>query len=57
MAADALASCITRTSATVILTLQDEPVLNFHEVEFQPTLPIVYWEMIENVNEFVRYRT
>ena len=39
MAIDALAPCVARTSAAVVLTMQDNKVLVFPEEEFQPPVP------------------
>ena len=39
MIADDLAPCVARSSATIVLTLQDERVLIFHEVKFPPSTP------------------
>ena len=39
MAADALATCVARSSATMVLTTQDKQVLVFHEEGLQLTTP------------------
>ena len=50
MAADALAPCVTKSSAAMVLIMQDEHVLVFHEEGFQQPAPSPFWEMMENVN-------
>ena len=55
MAADALAPFITRSSAIIILTMQDKWVLVFHEEEFQVHLPSECWEIIKNANIFLSF--
>ena len=39
MATDALAPCVTRPPAAMVLTILDKPVIAFHEEGFQLTEP------------------
>ena len=50
MAADALAPCIARSSATMVLTVQGKWIFVFHEDEFQLPTPSQWWVMIKYVN-------
>ena len=44
---DALALCIARSSAVMVLTIQYKPVLIFLEAGFQLPVPCYYWVMIK----------
>ena len=46
MAVDALASCIARSSVTMVLTMQDKWVLVFHKEGFQLPVLSQFWEII-----------
>ena len=48
-AADALAPCVTKSSATMVLTMQDIQVLAIHEKRFQQPAWTWSWEMIQNI--------
>ena len=50
MAADALVTCVTKASATMILTNSNKQVLVFHEEWFKLPTPSPCWEMIEDTN-------
>ena len=50
MATDALAPCVAKSSAAVILSVWDWHVLVFHEGEFELPGSSYFWEMIENAN-------
>ena len=50
MVADALATCVARSSATIVLTTQDTQVLAIHKKVFQLPVPYQYWEMIWNAD-------
>ena len=52
MAADALAPSLARSSAAIVLTMQDGRVLVFHEEGFQLPVASQCWEMMENVDVF-----
>ena len=46
MAADALAPRVMRTSAAILLTIQNKKVLGFHEEGFEVPAPYQFWEII-----------
>ena len=50
-AANALAPCVARSSATMILTMQDTHALDFHEEGFKP--PCQCWEWVKDVDMFL----
>ena len=52
MAVDALAHCIARISATIVLTYQDKQVLVFTDEEFQLPAPSKFCEIIKNADIF-----
>ena len=52
MAADALAPCVARASASMVLTMQDKQLLVFHKERFQRPVLSQDREMIENTNVF-----
>ena len=51
IAADALAPCVAKTSAAMVLNVSNKKVLVFNEEAFQQVLPTPcqWWEIIENV--------
>ena len=51
--ANTLASQGTRSSATMVLPMQDEWLLLFHGEGFQPPESSQYWEMIENAINYI----
>ena len=51
MSADALAPCITRTPATMVLTVLDKQFLVFHFEGFQLPVPILCWDK-KNMKKF-----
>ena len=57
MGADALAPCITRPSAAMVLTIQNtwKWVLIFGDVGFQRSVHSLFWEVIENANIFFMF--
>ena len=57
MVADALAPCVTRTSATMVLTMKDKCVHVIHKEGFQVPAASQWWEMIENANIFYVFLT
>ena len=48
MTSDIVATWGTRSLATMIFTMKDKQVLDFHKEGFQLPVPIQFWEMIEN---------
>ena len=52
MAVDVLISCVTRSSTTVPLSMQDKRILVFHDEEFKLRAPFQFYEMAENANIF-----
>ena len=57
MTADAMAPCVARASAVMMLTLQDKRTLVFNEEGFQMPTPSQGWEMLENGNIFLFLNT
>ena len=55
MAADALAPCVARASAAMILIMWDTQVLVIYDESFQGPVPLQYREMIENSNLFTYF--
>ena len=53
MVGNALAPCITRPSAAMILTVQNKHVFVIHEERFQLHAPSYCWKIIENGNTFL----
>ena len=53
MTADDLAPCIARSSAAMVLIMEDEQIHVFHEVGFQLPVPSQCWEMKQNANIFL----
>ena len=51
MAADALAPCVARSSAAMLLIMQDKLIFVFHEEGYQE-LVWHFWEMINDANIF-----
>ena len=47
MTADALAPCVAKSTASMILTVQDKYILVFLKKIFQLTAPSQCWEMIQ----------
>ena len=45
--ADALAPCVARSSAAMVLTVQDNDILIFHEARFQPYMASHFEEMMQ----------
>ena len=45
MAVDALAPCVTRSSATIVLNMQDKWILDFCKEGFQLPVPSPCWEI------------
>ena len=52
MVADALAPCVNKASASMVLIMQGKQLLVFHKEGFQLTVPYQYGAMIENQNIF-----
>ena len=52
LADDALAPCATRTSVTMVLTIQDEQIQVFHSDRFQLSVLSMGWKMIKRANTF-----
>ena len=50
MVPDALAPCVARSSAAMMLTLRNEWILIFHKEGFQLPAPSQYREMMYNTN-------
>ena len=55
MIVDTLASCITRTSAAMVLTMLDKQVLIMHKERITLTAPSKFCEMIENMNIYFMF--
>ena len=53
MANDVLTPCITRTSTTLRVNMQDKHILFFHEEEFQLPVPFSVYELIVNTNTYL----
>ena len=53
MATDALAPCVTRSSPTMVLTMQDKEVLVFGKEEFQLPELSQCFKMVENANDIL----
>ena len=49
LAADALAHCVARASAAMLLIMQDKCIFLFHQGEFQQSVPSQWWEMVQNM--------
>ena len=52
MAADALVTCVARSSAAMVLNMEDKWVLVLYEEGFQLIVPPQYWKMTANTNTF-----
>ena len=50
MSTDALAPDVARSTTTMVFSMQDNLVLVFYGVEFQPPVPSQFTEIIENAN-------
>ena len=50
MAAEALAPCVARTSAAMVLNMQNKQVFAFYEERFHLRQPYQCWERIDNAN-------
>ena len=53
MAADALDSCVFKTSAAMIFNMSDKQLLVFHEEGFPLPVPFQHQEIMENVNKLL----
>ena len=53
--ADVLAPLVTRSSAAMVLTIQDKQILVLHVEGFQITTPFQFWEMMVNTNIIYHY--
>ena len=50
MAADALAPCVPRPSAAMVLNMQSKQVVVFHEAKFQTPVPSPCYEIMKKTN-------
>ena len=55
MAADHPATCLTRTSAAMVLNIQDKQLRVSYGEQFQLSALSQCWEFIENANMFLRF--
>ena len=53
MVVDALAHCVARSSATMVLTMQDKQVFVYYWGINIATTPSQHWKLVENANIFI----